>query len=253
MAYLLPLPAGAVISFSPILNDDINWTEAMIVSQQETTTKSFFFSVSVARAEGGVEIPSYQSSQPASQPVVHISPSLEAIVRVLTTRAAMMGFDRYIDRLFSSTVLCLCEKFSSSSSSSSSSPSSITFSHLSSQQQHHHHQHHSLDSSPFRYQEKVSSFLPPGDPTEIFLSSFSLLLLLAVLLLVLLDIRHFSHFDCDDSCGRKRKKQKAMKPAVEEEADAVGRAFPWWMLMMVLRMLMLMMLMVLMMMTTGPA
>lgn len=43
-----------------------------------------------------------------------------------------------------------------------------------------------------------------------------------------------------------------MKPAVEEEADAVGRAFPWWMLRMVLRMLMLMMLMVLMM-TTGPA
>lgn len=45
-----------------------------------------------------------------------------------------------------------------------------------------------------------------------------------------------------------------MKPAVEEGADAVGRAFPWWILMrMVLRMLMLMMLMVLMMMTTGPA
>lgn len=74
-----------------------------------------------------------QASQPASQPVVHISPSPEAIVRVPTTRAAMMGFDRFIDRLLSFTVLCLCEKFSSSSSSSSSSPSSITFSHLSSQ------------------------------------------------------------------------------------------------------------------------
>lgn len=43
-----------------------------------------FFSFIVARAEGGVEIPSYQSSQPASQPVVHISPSLEAIVRLNT-------------------------------------------------------------------------------------------------------------------------------------------------------------------------
>lgn len=41
----------------------------MIVSQQETNHKvGVFFSFIVARAEGGVEIPSYQSSQPASQP-----------------------------------------------------------------------------------------------------------------------------------------------------------------------------------------
>lgn len=31
-------------------------------------SRGVFFSFSVARAEGGVEIPSYQSSQPASQP-----------------------------------------------------------------------------------------------------------------------------------------------------------------------------------------
>lgn len=134
MAYLLPLPAGVVISFSPILNDDIHWTEA-IIGSQETTTKSGFLFNSLSRVLKVALRFNHinQASQPASQPVVHISLSLEAIVRLPMRIAAMMGFDRYIDRLFSSTVLCLCEKFSSSSSSSSSSPSSITFSHLSSQ------------------------------------------------------------------------------------------------------------------------
>lgn len=54
MAYLLPLPAGVVISFSPILNDDNFWTEAIIGSQETNHKGVFLFSFSVARAEGGV-------------------------------------------------------------------------------------------------------------------------------------------------------------------------------------------------------